>query len=59
MERKNNNTKDQEWKGKIGRKKKKLYISGKKILNKNSLTRSNPISVQGGDENKLIDKDKN
>ena len=40
-------------KGKDRKKKSKeiLYIR-KKILNKNSLARSNPISMQGGDENK-------
>ena len=46
-------------KGKDRKKKKKLYVSGKKNPNKNSLARSNPISMQGGDESKLIDKDKN
>ena len=38
--------------------KKTLYIR-KEILNKNSLARPNPISMQGRDENKWIDKVKN
>ena len=61
MERKENkDNKDEKWKGKIERKKTKNFIyQKKKILNKNSLSRSNPISMQGGDENKWIDKDKN
>ena len=33
-------------------KRKKNFIYQKKILNKNSLARSNSISMQGGDENK-------
>ena len=33
-------------------KKKKIIYQKKKILNKNSLARSNPMSVQEGDENK-------
>ena len=32
--------------------KKKIIYQKKKILNKNSLARSNPMSVQEGDENK-------
>ena len=60
MEKKEKN-KDEKWKREIGRKKKAkktLYIR-KEILNKNSLARSNPISMQGRDENKWIDKGKN
>ena len=54
-ERKKNN-KDEKIKGKDRKKKKKkLYISEKKILIKNSLARSNSISMQGGNENKWID----
>ena len=53
MKRKEKSNKDEKLKGKIGRKDtrkshKKLYIR-KKILHKNSLARSNPISMQGGD----------
>ena len=46
-------------KGKDRKKKKNFIYQEKKNLNKNSLARSNPISMQGGDESKLIDKDKN
>ena len=34
------------------RRKKKIIYQKKKILNKNSLARSNPMSMQEGDENK-------